>query len=412
MTSTVERRPALADYPRSETVALGTIELSDTNRAMVLRRRELWSPYLRCAHQGEAAVATQYAPLLLDMILARSGEELPVVPGSHYPHGFRHHVLGHTAFPKDAIGLRLSAEDESGLPFLPELRAMLRPDSDLSVSTLRSLAQLLNVLGLQAVSAKALGKRALDSRDPLLVYEVARSFYVLEPDPDKAVKPFHTLAADINNPLRLRLSAHARLIAHYCRRDRDLGACAEVAESAKALVDSAPTETFEVRMGISRNYRALALYAVRRRNMADIAANMQATIDFARGLSAEASTPTEKVAAAQNERLSLEASLKAFINSKGRAMVIDMEPDEAVDRLLELDQWDPYTRLYSGDTLWMIGQDERALECFKTGATLGTYPGALAAARAGVALNQLGRKEEADQWFAVAVELDPAAAAA
>jgi tetratricopeptide (TPR) repeat protein len=289
---------------------------------------------------------------------------------------------------------------------------MLLPDSNVSMPTLRSLAQLLNVLGLYGVAAKSLGKRAIASGDLPLVYEVARSFYGLEPDSNKAVKPFHTLAAGIDNPLALRLNAHARLIAHYCRRDRDLSACAEVAKDLQALIDSAPTETFEIRMAISCNYRALALYALRRRDVADIGAKMQATLDLARGLSADASTPAEKVAAAQNERLSLEASLKAFINSKGRAVVIDMEPDEAVDRLLELDPWDPYTRLYTGDTLWMLGQDERALECFMAGGSLGAFPGALAAARAGVALGLLGRKEEADTWLAVAAELDPAAAAA
>lgn len=412
MTSTVERRPALPDYPRPESLALGNIELSEANRALVLRRRELWSTYLRCTRQPEAAVATQYAPLLLDMICTGSAEELPVVPGSHYPHGFRRHILGHTAFPDDAIGDRLSARDESALPFLAELRDMLRPDSNLPSATLRSLAQLLNVLGLVQVAVRSLGRRALDSGDPLLIYEVARSYYGLETDRDKAIKPFHALAEDTGNPLRLRLSAHARLIAHYCRRDRDLDACAAVARDAQALIDRASTETFPVGMGISRNYRALALYAVRRRDIADVARKMQATIDIARELSVAASTPAERVAAAQNERLSLEASLKAFISSKGRAMVIDMEPEAAVDRLLELDPWDPYTRLYTGDTLWMIGHDDRALECFLAGATLGALPGALAAARAGVALGLLGRANEAKEWSAVAAALDPAAAAA
>ncbi|HKS46460.1 MAG TPA: hypothetical protein VJT49_15380 [Amycolatopsis sp.] len=411
MTSTVERRPALPDYPRAENMALGTIDLSDANRTMVRRRRELWSTYLHCTHRQEAAVATQFAPLLLDVILTRSDGGLPVVPGSHYPPGFRRQVLGHTAFPEDAIGLRLSAKDESGLPFLEELRAMLLPDSNVSPPTLRSLAQLLNVLGLFGVSAKALGDRVAASGDPVLAYEVARSFYGLVSDPDKAIKPFHSLAAETGNPPGLRLSAYGRLLAHYCRRDRDLDTCAAVAEDVQPLIDSAPAETFDIRMYISRTHRALALYAVRRRDMAAVAENMQVAIDLARGLSAEASTPAEKVAAAQNERLSLEASLKAFINSKGRAMVIDIEPEAAVDRLLELDPWDAYTQLYTGDTLWMLGRDERALECFMTGGSLGTLPGALAAARAGAAFSQLGRKEEAERWSAVAAELDPAAAA-
>ncbi|OXM48496.1 hypothetical protein [Amycolatopsis alba] len=411
MTSTVERRPPLSDYPRSEDTALATVTLSDDNRALVRRRRELWSAYLRCDRNDEAAVATQFAPLLLDLIRARSGEPLLVVPGSYYPPGFRHHVLGHAAFPDDGIDHRLSAKDESGLPFLAELRAMLQPDSDASVTTLTSLAQLLNVLGLFSLSARALGGRAAESGDPVLTYEVARSFYGLVVDADKAAQPFHSLSADTGTPRGVRLCAYGRLIAHYCRRDRDLGECADVAADVQALIDDTEADTFAIRLYISRIYRALALYAVRRRDMTDIAGKMQVAVDLARGLSAEARTPVEKVAAAQNERLSLEASLKAFINSKGRAMVIDMEPHAAVDRLLELDPGDPYTQLYTGDTLWMLGQDERALACFTAGGTLGTFPGALAAARAGVAFAMLGRKEEAETWSAVAAELDPAAAA-
>jgi hypothetical protein len=186
--------------------------------------------------------------------------------------------------------------------------------------------------------------------------------------------------------------------------------CAEVAEGVRRLIDGAPTDTFAIRMGISRNYRALALYATRRRDASDLAATMAATLELARDLTATARTPAERIAAAQNERLSLEASLKAFINSKGARMVIDIEPEAAVDRLLELDPWDPYTQLYTGDTLWLLGQDERAVECFQTGGLLGTYPGTLGAQRAGVVLGSLGRKEEAERWFAVAAELDSAAA--
>lgn len=412
MAPIVEKREALSDYPRPADLPLGTLEVSDANREMVERRRHLWSTYLRCNAQPEAAMCTQFAPILLDMVLTGSDEVMPVAPGSHYPPGFRHGVLSHTAFPADGIGHQLGAEDESALPFLARLRAMLEPDSDVPLPTLTSLAQLLNVLGLYGVAARSLSKRAIASGDRLLIYEVARSVYGLEPDAEKAIRPFHILASGPDVELSLRLNAHARLIAHYCRRDRDLNTCAEVAESAQQLVDSSPTESFVIRMGISRIHRALALYELRRRDPKGMAARMQATLDLAQGLSAEASTPAEWVAAAQNERLSLEASLKAFINSKGKAMVVDVSPEAAVDRLLELDPWDPYTQLYTGDTLWMLGQDERALERFQIGGALGTFPGTLAAHRAAVALQTLGRQEEADRWFAIAAELDPAAGAA
>src|SRR5205814_402632 len=156
-----------------------------------------------------------------------------------------------------------SAQDESGLPFLARLRAMLQPDAEVAAPTLVSLAQLLNVLGLFAVAARSLARRASASDDPLFVYEVARSVYGLEPDADKAVRPFHLLAAGTGHPPRVRLSAYARLIAHYCRRAKDLTACAEAAEGVQRLIEDVRDDTFEIQMGISRNYRALGLYALR-----------------------------------------------------------------------------------------------------------------------------------------------------
>lgn len=413
MSAIVERREPLADYPRSPDAPLGTIQISDSNRQEVERARSLWSTYLRCDAQPPAALSTQYAPLLLDLVLSGSGDGLPVVPGSHYPAGFRRQVLGHTAFPADAIGQELSAEDESTLPYLSQLRAMLEPDSAVAPATLVSLAQLLNVLSLYRVAARSLARRAGALGDPLLVYEVARSVYWLEADPDRAVRPFQVLARASDYPLPVRLSAFARLIAHYCRRDRDLTACAEWAEAARRAIDAARTdERFDVRMGISRIYRALALYAMRRRDTAEVREMMTATLAIARELVAGARTRAEYVAAAQDERLGVEAGLKAFIGSGGRAMVIDLDPLAAVDRILALDPGDPYTQLYTGDALWLLGQDERAVERFQAGGSLGTFPGALAAHRAGVVLRFLGRPEEAAAWFARAAELDPAARAA
>ncbi|TMC08996.1 MAG: hypothetical protein E6J41_11590 [Chloroflexi bacterium] len=392
MAPIVEKREALSDYPRPADAQLSIVELSEANRPMVERRRALWTTYLRGDAHPEAAVATQFAPLLLDTVLNGSEDGLTVSPGSHYPAAFRQGLLGHTALPSNSIRLDLSAEDEGTLPFLERLRAML------------------NVLGLYVVAARALGSRAVAIGDPLLLLEVARSVYWVQPDAEKAIRPFHLLATGTDNPLRVRLGAASRLVAHYNRRDRDLDMGAEVAGISRGLIDGAPADTFAIRMGISRNYRALALFETRRRDAAAVAATMAATLELARELTATARTPGERIAAAQNERLTLEASLKAFIGSKGKAMVVDMEPEAVVDRLLELDPWDPYTQLYAGDTLWMLGQEERALECFQTGGLLGTYPGTLGAHRAGLVLRSLGRQEEADRWFAVAAELDTAAA--
>jgi hypothetical protein len=412
MASIAEPREALSDYPRPATAALGTIEVSDANRGMVERRRALWAAYLRCEDRPQSSLATQYVPLLLDMILTGSADGLPAVPGSLYPPGFRQQVLAHTAFPADAIGHVLSAEDESTLPFLAQLRAMLEPDSDYDPPAFVPLVQLLNVLGLPGVAIRALSRRAVASGDPLFIYEVARSAYGLEQDDEKAIKPFHLLAAGAGYPMQVRLSAYARLIAHYCRRDRDLTACGEVADAAQRLVEGLESDEFAIRLGISRIYRALALYAVRRRDSATVASMMRATLDISRALGTGARNRAEQVAAGQDERLGLEASLKAFISSKGKARVMDLDAGAAVDRLLELDPWDPYTQLYTGDTLWMLGQDERALERYEVGGTLGTYPGTLAAQRAAVVLRTLGRLEAAAGWSAIVAELDPAAGAA
>ncbi len=201
MSAIVENREPLIDYPRSPDAALGTIEVSEANRDDVERRRHLWSTYLRCKAQPEAPLSIQYVPVLLDLVLTGSDEGLPVVPGSHYPAGFRRHVLGHTAFPADAIGIGLSAEDESGLPFLARLRDMLEPDSAIAPATLLALAQLLNVLSLYGVAARSLGRRAFALGHPRLIYELSRSAYWLEPDPDKAIRPFQVLARGTEFPL-------------------------------------------------------------------------------------------------------------------------------------------------------------------------------------------------------------------
>jgi tetratricopeptide (TPR) repeat protein len=305
--------------------------------------------------------------------------------------------------------LQPSAEDESTLPWLARVRALLEPDSGASPTTLVLLAELLNVLGMYGFTVKSLARRAVATGDLTLIYEAARAAYWLEDDPDRAIRPFQLLAQRPDGPLVIRLTALTRLIAHYCRRDRDLVACGEVAEAALRAIDGVPTDTFEMRMSVSRIHRALALYALRRRDPAAIGEMMGATHALAKELVAGARTPAERVAAAQDERLVLEASLKAFIGSKGRAAIID--PRAAIDRLLLIDPWDPYTQLITGDALWMLGEDERAAERFQVAGSLGSFPGALGAHRAGVVLRSLGRPEEADGWFARAAHLDPASRA-
>lgn len=400
-----DSREPLGSYPRSPGSRLGTVELTEAGRERVEWRRARWSAYLRCRPHPQAPLATRLAPILARFLDEGAGDRLPAVPGSLYPGGFRSQVLGHTAWPADAVGLDLDAT--RGDP-LGGLRALLRPDSGGSPAVLAVAASLLNVLSLYPVTVRTLAARAADLGDPALLYEVARAAYNLESDSDKAIRPFQIIAADVHAPRAIRISAVTRLIAHYCRRDRDLTACATWADTARELVAGVP-DGFEGRLSASRVYRALALYAMRRRDVADMSVLMRETLDLAAELVPSARTTAERTTAALNERLVLEASLKAFVGSRGRTVVCD--PLFAVERAAELDPCDPYTRLISGDALWLLGRDEQALECFEAAGAMGTLPGALAAHRAGTVLRALGRDREAGEWFARTAELDPLEAA-
>jgi hypothetical protein len=112
---------------------------------------------------------------------------------------------------------------------------------------------------------------------------------------------------------------------------------------------------------------------------------------------------------AQNERLILEAALKAYVATAGR--VDPLDATTSADRLGTIDPWDPYTQLTIGDARWMLEDDERALESYAVAVRMGTLAGALAAHRGAVVLAHTGRRAEAETWRARAVALDPAAAA-
>ena len=405
MSSVVHDREPLTDYPRSAQVPLNLVQPSAGNAGQLRLRRERWSAYLTLCSHPEAPLTTRYAPLLAELVLADGGGRLPAVPGSLYPVGFRRQVLDHTARPADAAWSDLRAPEEAAGSPLPRLRAVLAAPEQASPQRLVCLAQLLNVLTLYPVTVRALAPAAGRIGDPELLYEVARAAYSLQVDSELAVRPFQLLARHPDAASPVRLSAITRLVAHYCRRDKDLDRCAEWADLARgAVAELGQHDDFAVRLAISRLHRGLALYAWRRRDAAEMTAMMGATHGIAVRLVASADDPARYLAAAQDERLGLEAALKAFVGSRGRATVLD--PAAAAERIVALDPGDPYSRLIAGDAFWLLGQDERALECFQAAAAMGTLPGTLAAHRAGVVLRALGRPEQGADWSARAAELD------
>lgn len=406
MSVLVEDREPLSDHQRSSRAALGTVEVSHANAEEVQWRRDRWSAYLSCRPHAEAPLSTRMAPVLLDLVLADNGERLPAAPGSLYPAGFRHQVLGHTGWPATAMWFDPSARDAATSRRLAVLRTALDPASSVATSTLVSAAALLNVSTMYRVTVGALAERSSRLGNPALLYEVARAAYSLEADPARAVRPFELLAESADARPAVRLSAVTRLIAHYCRRDRSVEKCGVWADVALRMIDEHRSETFEIQIAISRIYRALALFALRRRDAAGVAEMIRATQAIASELVAGAFGEAEYLAAAMDERLVLEAALKAFVGSRGRSTVID--PAAAVDRILTLDPCDPYTQLIAGDALWLLGQDERAAERFGIGGSMGSLPGVLCAHRAAVVLDSLGRGAEAAHWRARVAELDAA----
>ena len=325
---------------------------------------------------------------------------LPAVPGSLYPVGFRAQVLGHAGYPPDAIQHELPAvtDDER----LARVRSLLEGDAS-KPATLVSLAALLNVLSLYPVTVRCLAPR---TSEPTLFYEVARAAYGLERNADQAIRPFRMLAERDDVPQTVKRSSLCRLIAHYCRRDRDLEACRPWADIASPIVEREQSEEFAVKLGVSRLCRALALYALRRRSPEEVGEMLRTAHTIAGELAARANGTAEYLTAIENERLVLEAVLKAFVGSKGRTTVL--EPQTAVNRIRELAPCDPYSQLIAGDALWLLGNDGQALTCFQMAGAMGTYPGALAAYRAGTVLRALGRDAEAARWFAELSEFDAA----
>jgi hypothetical protein len=369
MTSTIYDREPLLGHHRSAAAPLGRLQGSTDTPAELAWRRARWSGYLRCVPHPQAPLATRLAALLYRQ--AVEGGRLPAPPGSLYPAGFRHQVVGHTGLPPDGIGV-----DPRRLGPLRSLLESGPADDDAQVA----LVTLLNVLTLYPLALRV-ADRIGHAGSPALRYEAARAGYGSENDDHHAVQPFELLARQEPTPLPVRLSALTQIVTHYCRHDQDLDDCTGWARLARVLAARTPAGDFGLRLALNRLHRGLALYAWRRRDTATTAEELEAALRAARELTADARDEAERVLAAQDERLVLEAALKAFTESRGRFEVFDARA--AAERIGVLDPCDPYAQLAAGDAFWVLGASDDAVQRYAAAARMGTYPGSIAAFRAG-----------------------------
>jgi len=401
------------DYPRSPEQPLASVKHTDRNAAELEVRRARWAPYLTTAQATEAPLATRFVPRLLANL---SAEATPTRawPATLYPAGYRRQVLAHTAWPDDAIRFDVDGSTDGGSPARDRIATLRASASELDAARSVALASLFNVMSLYRSTIEVFGRRSGRGErpsNPHLLYELARAAYQLKPGAEQPIRAFTALATDASVSSALRLNASSRLIAHFARRQIDLEQCGEWTRHGLDLArEVARRETgFDETLGFSRVHRAAALYAMRCRDVDELVERMRETAETSARAAQLARDETDRLAAAQDERLVLEATLKAFVGSRGTCAPLPAHA--AAARLFELDPVDPYSRLVGGDALWMLGRADEAIESYGIAASMGTFPGALAAHRTSVVLCSLGRAKESEAFFAAAVELDPAAAA-
>lgn len=397
----LSRYPRLRDYARRPEVQLNELTVTHANADQINRRREHWSCYLQGDPSGkQVPLSTRMIPLLISLIL--DGDRgLPAVLGSLYPAGYRTQVLGHSAMPAGAMDSHLNAP--SAPTWAGDVRRMLDSPST-EPSRLASIAALLNALTLYGVTVSELASRSRHVQNWRLSYEVARAAYSIRQTGDLSIRPFKQMAVTSGAPLVTRLNALTRTVAHYCRRDRDYVECAQWLAMADELATNANMNEYEPALAVSRLNRAGALYEWRRKNMLGISQRMETANTIARQLIASSVIDSaEHLLACQDERLVLEATLKAYIGSDGTAAI---DATAAASRILELDPFDPYTLLIAGDAWWVQGDEKAAIGCFEIANTLGTLPGALATQRLGTVYSILGMEERSRLWLERAVELD------
>jgi len=404
-------RTAIPPYPRADSAPLARPSLSAETSAVIADRRMRWAPYLAGAAHREAPLATRFLPILAGDCAIDDGEI--AWPATLYPAGFRNQVLTHCAIEPATSWVEEARRPDGVVHRMRCGRGLLAESDDWSGERRLRLALTLNVLSLYRATVELLGRygRSFD-RDPHLTYEVVRAAYQIG-GMKRAVQALGALSSTRCPSLPIRLNAASRLIAHYARSGDDLQECGRWVERATAILPGHGTigeADFATGMAASRVYRAIALYASRRREAAWVIETLHAAEAANDRLEPLVDNELRRLDLQQNERLILEAALKAYTASAGRVDPLGALVSAA--RLTALDAWDPYTRLTLGDAYWILEEDGRALESYDIAIRMGTIVGAHAAHRAAVLLARTGRLAEAKVWHARAVELDPAAAAA
>jgi hypothetical protein len=384
--------------------------MSGANRAVISDRRNRWASYLNGVERLQAPVATRFAPILISG--GPSDDPDVAWPATIYPNGFRNQVLMHCAMERSA-----SWRDEVRRPTSVVHRCWPSADANEGVNAWPSerrlrLALTFNVLSLYRATVEVMGPygRSVE-RDPHLTYEVARAAYQVGAA-SRALQVFARLSSEACPSIPIRLNAISRQIAHYARSGDDLDECERwVERAAGMLADLRPLRSTDFASGlaVSRVHRATALYASRRREATWVIETLREAKVVNDGVEPHADTELRQLELLQNDRLILEAAIKAFSATGGR--VDPLGATTTAERLVDLDGWDPYTRLNVGDAYWILADDARALESYDVAVCMGTIVGAHAAHRGAVLLARTGRPLEARAWIARAVELDPAAAA-
>jgi tetratricopeptide (TPR) repeat protein len=400
-------RTAITPYARDDSQPLRVLRLDADNCTTIEERRRRWAPYLTGAPLLAAPLATRFVPLLA---CADPVDDAEIAwPATLYPAGFRNQVLGHCAIEPAASWVAESRRPDGVIHRISQARGLSAEAGDWPARDRLRLALTFNTLSLYRATVQVLGRYArLVETDPHLTYEVARAAYQIGATA-RALQVFAALSGAGCASLPIRLNAASRLVAHYARSGRDLDACGHWVDASTAMLSATVGGTdFATGLAVSRVHRAAALYASRRRDAAAVAATLQAADAVDRAVEPLADGELRQLELRQNERLILEAALKAYVATGGR--VDPLGAAASADRLADLDPWDPYTRLTVGDARWVLGDDGRALLSYDVAARMGTLVGAHAAHRGAVLLARVGRRGEAKLWLARAVALDPAAA--
>jgi len=409
-TPETEARTAIAPYPRASSQPLSTLRLGPDTRTVVEERRRRWAPYLTGVRSRQAPLATRFIPILAGNGVIDDAEIS--WPATLYPAGFRHQVLNHCAIEPAASYIEEAQHTDSVVYRICHGRDLLAEAAGWSSQRRLRLALTFNSLSLYRATVEVLGRYGRSSKcDVHLTYEVARAAYQVG-GMSRALQVFSALCSSSCPSLAIRLNAVSRLIAHYARSGDDLDACGRWVEVATAILpgpDTMESTDFAIRLAISRVHRAIALYASRRRETAWVTETLLAADAVNRKTERLVDSELRYLELQQNERLILEAALKAYVFSGGR--VDPLGASVSADRLADIDPWDPYTRLSIGDARWILRDDQRALESYDVAIRMGTLVGAYAAHRGAVLLARTGRRAEAHLWRTRAVELDPAAAA-